>query len=95
MFATKTPEAEAAEKELSEIHKREKELEREQDHYRGILKEHDEAAAKQQKAQFSEDSKAGKLTMQKQSREEYEGFETDTHTSHYQDLYKKGEARNC
>lgn len=92
LFATKSPEAEAADKELKEIYRREKELDRKQEHYQKTLEKHDKEAAKKQKTQFDEDFKAGKLTMRRQSREEYEGFETDTHTTHYQDLYKKGEA---
>ena len=92
LFAKKSPEAEAAEEELKKLYKREDELNEKRDKALAKLQKLDRVEAERQKAQFDADSKAGKLTMTKQSQKEYNGFELDTHTTHYQELQKKGEA---
>lgn len=86
LFAHHTDKGNAAKKELNELINR------------GSVEADAEARMenikrRESKKQIEDFNKNWKSTVSENVKAEYEGFEKDTHTSYYQDLYKQGKAQ--
>lgn len=85
MFGKVSDKGKEAEKELSELLKKNSSEDDARAKIEAIRKE-------ESKKQIEEFKNNWKSTISEDVKQEYEGFEKDTHTSHYQDLYEKGKA---
>jgi len=92
LFATKNDEAKAAEQELKKLRAEELKLNDDLEKVQRELKSYEDKYVAQQKAAMKDDFVNDRLTMSTQVKDEYDGFEKDTHIPHYQRLYEKGEA---
>lgn len=87
LFAKKTPEAEAAEEELKQVNDDIKWADKTLEYKRFQLKNATPAEELRNEWKVN-----GGNTMREATKDDYEGFELDTHTSKYQDATKRGEA---
>lgn len=93
MLATKQgPKAKAAEEELKELKESKSIYDDEVTFAQNRLKKYEDSFIDKQKEQLKEEFRQGKETLTPDIKDEYEGFELDTHVSDYQKKLERGQA---